>query len=67
MPGGGTADKFRIKIWDKALGDAAAPGALVYDNQPGDAGDTALTSAISGGSITIHKKQAAMADSVGFP
>ena len=47
--GGGGADKFRIKIWDKSNN-----GAIVYDNQL-DALDSAdLTTAISGGSVVVH-------------
>lgn len=49
--GGGEVDRFRIKIWD------TASGTVVYDNQVGDAGDTAATNAIEGGSIVIHAKQ----------
>ncbi len=46
---GNHADTFRIKIWDTQT------GATVYDNQMGtsDSGDP--TTAISGGSIIIHK------------
>ena len=48
--GGGGVDKFRIKIWDKNQGNS-----VVYDNQM-NASDTAdPTTAISGGSIVIHK------------
>lgn len=50
VSGGGGADKFRIKIWD------AATNAVVYDNQMGDADDSAASTAISGGSIVIHSK-----------
>jgi hypothetical protein len=47
--GGGGVDKFRIRIWDLATGQA------IYDNQQG-ASDVALpTTAIQGGSIVIHK------------
>ncbi len=47
LPGGGGADRFRIKIWN-------ASGA-VYDNQMGadDNGDP--TTNLGGGSIVIHK------------
>ena len=49
VKGGDGIDKFRIKIWDKAT------SAVVYDNQLG-ASDTAdPTTAISGGSIVVHK------------
>jgi hypothetical protein len=47
--GGGGADKFRIKIWDKA------GGAVVYDNQLGASDSTDPNTAIGGGSIVIHK------------
>jgi hypothetical protein len=47
--GGNPPDKFRIKIWDKASGDA------VYDNQLGVADSTAPNTALGGGSIVIHK------------
>jgi hypothetical protein len=46
--GGGGQDKFRIKMWDKAT------GAVIYDNQKGDADDAETTTVISG-SIMIHK------------
>jgi len=50
LNGGGTVDKFRIKIWDKGT------GAIVYDNMMG-AGDSADPStAISAGSIVINVK-----------
>ncbi|HUF09029.1 MAG TPA: PKD domain-containing protein, partial [Rhodothermales bacterium] len=50
LPGGGGADKFRIKIWDRISGE------IIYDNV-GGAGDdleTADPQPISGGSIVIH-------------
>ena len=47
--GGGDVDKFRIKIWDRDDDDK-----VVYDNQPDDADDAELTTAIGGGSIVIH-------------
>ena len=46
----GTADKFRIKIWDRAT------GAVVYDNQMRAADDAEATTAIGGGSIVVHTK-----------
>jgi hypothetical protein len=46
--GGGGADKFRIKIWDKNNGDA-----VVYDNEIGSADDAEPTTFISRGSIMI--------------
>jgi hypothetical protein len=52
LPGGGGADKFRIKIVNKTTGD------LVYDNVPGagDDIDAANPQVIAGGSIVIHSK-----------
>jgi len=56
VTGGGGTDKFRIKIWDNNNG-----GVIVYDNQlPSgtctDASDTSTPcTALSGGSIVIHK------------
>jgi hypothetical protein len=48
LPGGGGVDKFRIQIW--------APGdGLYYDSQAGSDKDANPTTAISGGSIVIHK------------
>ncbi|HEU0252191.1 MAG TPA: HYR domain-containing protein, partial [Pyrinomonadaceae bacterium] len=49
LSGGGGVDKFRIKIWD--LGT----NSIVYDNQPADADSAALSTALGGGSIVIHK------------
>jgi hypothetical protein len=49
LPGGGGADKFRMKIWEKAT------GVVVYDNQLGAADDGDPTTVIGGGSIVIHK------------
>lgn len=45
-----TADLFRIKIWDKNIGESA----IVYDNQIGDANDATMTAPLAGGSIIIH-------------
>jgi hypothetical protein len=45
----GGVDKFRIKIWDNATGE------IVYDNDLGRADDAAATTAITSGSIVIHK------------
>ena len=42
-------DSFRIKIWDIDTEE------VVYDNQVGDSEDADPTTAIDGGSITIHK------------
>lgn len=47
--GGGGIDKFRIKIWDKTTDQ------IVYDNQLGDADDALASTAITKGSIVIHK------------
>ena len=48
----GTADKFRIKIWNIKAGDA-----VVYDNRMGVSEDidTADPQTIANGSIVIHK------------
>ena len=49
-PGGGGLDGFRIKIWSDATGE------VVYDNVMG-AGDTSdATTALGGGSVTIHRE-----------
>jgi PKD repeat protein len=48
VTGGGGADKFRIKIWDKNNEDA-----VVYDNELGGADDAEPTMVIGGGSIVI--------------
>ena len=50
VSGGGGTDKFRIKIWDKLNGDA-----IVYDNNIGAADDAEPTTALTQGSIKIHK------------
>ena len=49
LNGGGGADKFRIKIWDKD-GDT-----IVYDNQMGEGDDSNAGTEVGGGSIIIHK------------
>ncbi len=49
ISGGGGADKFRIKIWDKGTGD------IVYDNQIGADDGANPNTALGGGSIVIHK------------
>jgi PKD repeat protein len=49
QPGGGGVDRFRIRIWDKTT------GTVIYDNQIGAADDANPTTALGGGSITIHK------------
>jgi Domain of unknown function (DUF5011)/PKD domain len=48
--GGGGADKFRIKIWNKNKGD------VVYDNQLNSPDDADPTTTLGGGSIVIHKQ-----------
>jgi hypothetical protein len=45
-------DKFRIKIWDKGNNDI-----VIYDNEVGIAEDAEPSTAISGGSIVIHKEK----------
>ena len=47
--GGGGIDKFRIKIWDKAT------DTVVYDNNLGGADDANPATALTHGSIKIHK------------
>ncbi len=47
-PGGGGVDRFRIKIWE------LASGSLVYDNKLGSPEDSDDSTALGGGSITIH-------------
>jgi hypothetical protein len=49
VKGGDGIDRFRIKIWNKIS------GRVIYDNQIGDADDANASTAISGGSIVIHK------------
>jgi hypothetical protein len=51
ISGGGGADKFRIKIWDKNNGDA-----VVYDNQIGADETADPTTVLGGGSINIQAK-----------
>jgi hypothetical protein len=53
VAGGGGVDRFRIKIWDRADGDA-----VVYDSQAGAGDDVEVTSALGGGSIVIHDGKA---------
>jgi PKD repeat protein len=47
--GGGGVDRFRFKIWD------IGTGAIIYDNQMGTPDDGAVVTALTQGSITIHK------------
>ncbi|HSR20430.1 MAG TPA: hypothetical protein VLL49_05895, partial [Anaerolineales bacterium] len=49
VSGGGGADKFRIKIWDRST------DLLIYDNQAGSGDDADPLTVIGGGSIVIHK------------
>ncbi|HZS09140.1 MAG TPA: 6-bladed beta-propeller [Blastocatellia bacterium] len=46
--GGGGVDKLRVKIWDKGT------GVVIYDNQMGAGDGDNPTTALGGGSITIH-------------
>ncbi len=48
VDGGGEIDKFRIKIWDLST------DAVVYDNQLGTDDTGYESTALGGGSITIH-------------
>ncbi len=50
ISGGGGTDRFRIKIWNRANGDA-----VDYDNQIGALEDSSSSTALGGGSITIHR------------
>ncbi|HLF52382.1 T9SS type A sorting domain-containing protein, partial [Flavobacterium sp.] len=50
ITGGGGADKFRIKIWDKSIGNA-----VVYDNQINFAENADANAPLGGGSIVIHE------------
>ena len=47
---GKSADRFRIKIWDRAT------GAIVYDNQMNQSDNSSAATALGGGSIQIHSK-----------
>jgi len=49
LQGGGSADQFRIKVWDKASGET------VYDNRRSAAEDSDQATPLGGGSIVIHK------------
>jgi hypothetical protein len=48
-PGGGSADGFRIRIWDLASGQ------VIYDNTPGEGEDSDAVAPLGGGSIVIHR------------
>ena len=50
--GGHGVDKFRMKIWDQANGRQ-----LVYDNELDVSEDADPSTALSGGSIVIHKEK----------
>lgn len=45
-----TPDLFRLKVWDKGT------DAIIYDNKMGAEDNADPTTAISGGSIVVHKK-----------
>ncbi|NIO45718.1 MAG: hypothetical protein GTN77_02725 [Planctomycetales bacterium] len=47
--GGGGADKFRIKIWDRVTDQ------IIYDNQMGAADAADPATAVGGGAIVILK------------
>ncbi len=49
--GGGGVDKFRLKIWN------LDSGAVIYDNQMGATDDADPSTAITKGSIVIHKSR----------
>ncbi len=49
LNGGGGADRFRLKIWDKTT------DAVIYDNQRGAVEDGDAATVLGGGSIVIHK------------
>jgi hypothetical protein len=53
ISGGGGADKFRIKIWDKDDLDK-----VVYDNQFGADENLPANTVLGGGSIVIHEAKA---------
>jgi hypothetical protein len=60
LNGGGGQDKLRMKIWDRANGDA-----LVYDNQMGGSDEADPTTLLGGGSIVIHKGDTVASRSAG--
>ena len=57
IPGGGDADRFRIKIWE--YDEENDVDVIIYDNQldAGKEGTSDEGTAISGGSIVIHTKK----------
>jgi hypothetical protein len=50
LNGGGGVDRLRLKVWDQSSGD------VVYDNQMGDDDSAEASTALGGGSITIHHR-----------
>lgn len=52
LTGGNGVDKFRIKIWEE---DGAGNENVIYDNNLGSADDANPTTALTHGSIKIHK------------
>ena len=50
LTGGGGADKFRIKIWEKNT------GGIIYDNQMNSPDNSNPTTVLGGGSIVIHRQ-----------
>jgi hypothetical protein len=50
VPGGGGADRFRIKIWDKETGE------VIYDNKRGVDDSSSDLTTLGGGSIVVHKE-----------
>jgi hypothetical protein len=48
--GGGGADRFRLKIWDKVNGDP-----IIYDNQIGGSDSADPTTVLRDGSIVVHR------------
>lgn len=49
LSGSSSGDLFRVKIWEKTS------GAIIYDNKSGESDAADPTTALSGGSIVIHK------------
>ena len=49
LPGGGSQDKLRMKVW------VTLTGQVVYDNQMGADDFADPTTVLGGGSIVIHK------------
>jgi hypothetical protein len=57
--GGGSADRFRIKIWKDGQ---TVP---VYDNQRGAADDAAATTTLGGGAILVHDDRSKARETAG--